>query len=131
MISAVSNVSPLFSSTDSSGAGADALGQDAFLKLLITQIEMQDPLEPMQAQEYVAQLAEFSTVEQLQQANARLGILHQVQGVCQALLLIGRTIATADGEISGVVEGVLFTDGQPMLLVDGCEVDPGDVTQVW
>jgi len=29
------------------------------------------------------------------------------------------------------VEGVLFTDGQPMLLVDGCEVDPGDVTQVW
>ncbi len=92
---------------------------------------MQDPLEPMGSQEYIAQLAQFSALEQLQGANLQLAVLHHVQAVCQALLLIGRTIATGEDGVSGVVEGVSFVDGQPKLIVGGEEVDPGDVTQVW
>ncbi len=131
MITAVSNqpaLSALVSPTDTAG---DELDRNAFLRLLILQIEMQDPLEPMQAHDYLAQLAEFSTVEQLQSTNLQLSILYQAQAVSQALLLIGRNISTGDDGVSGMVDAVVFTDGQPKLIVDGQEVDPGDVTQVW
>jgi len=110
---------------------AEGLGQDAFLKLLVTQIQMQDPMEPMSAQEYVGQLAQFSSVEQLQSANVQLAVLQHMEAVCQALLLIGRTISTGEEGVTGVVEGVTFVEGQPKLVVGEDEVDPGDVTQVW
>jgi len=112
-------------------ATSNTLGQDAFLQLLITQIQMQDPLEPLSGTEYIAQLAEFSTVEQLQTSNLQLSILCQAQVVSQALLLIGRSVATLDGAVSGLVEGVTFSDGQPKLLVGDQEIDPGDVVKVW
>lgn len=112
-------------------SAGDALGRDAFLKLLITQIQMQDPLEPMGAQEYIAQLAQFSSVEQLQNANLQLAILQQMQAVSQAVLLIGHTITTGEDSTSGVVDGVTFADGQPKLLIGDEQVDPGDVSQVW
>ncbi len=107
------------------------LGQDAFLRLLITQIQMQDPLEPLSATEYVAQLAQFSAVEQLQSANLHLEILYQAQAVCQALVLIGRNVSTADDAVTGIVDAVVFSDGQLKLLVGDQEVDPGDIVRVW
>jgi flagellar basal-body rod modification protein FlgD len=131
MITAVSSVNNA-SQPDVFGQGAaGGLGQDAFLKLLVTQIQMQDPMEPMSTQEYVGQLAQFSTVEQLQSANVQLAVLQHMEGVCQALLLIGRTISTGEEGVTGVVEGVTFAEGQPKLVVGEEEVDPGDVTQVW
>ncbi len=108
----------------------DGLGRDAFLKLLLTQIQMQDPFEPMGAQEYVAQLAQFTSLEQLQEANVQLIMLQQMESVSQAMLLIGRTISTGEDGVTGVVEGVKFVDGQPKLLVGDQEVDPGDVVAI-
>jgi len=107
------------------------LGRDAFLRLLVTQIQMQDPLEPLKAQDFIAQLAQFSSVEQLESANLQLRILQHSEATSQALLLIGRSIATGEGGISGIVEAVVFADGQPKLLVGGEQVNPGDVTRVW
>jgi len=131
MITAVSSVNNA-SQPDVFGQGAaEGLGRDAFLKLLVTQIQMQDPMEPMSAQEYVGQLAQFSSVEQLQNANVQLAVLQHMEGVCQALLLIGRTISTGEEGVTGVVDGVTFAEGQPKLIVGEEEVDPGDVTQVW
>ena len=123
---------PVTSETSGPALGPAAqLGQDAFLKLLIVQIQMQDPLEPMSATEYVAQLAQFSVVEQLQTTNLHLGILYQAQAVSQAVLLIGKHVETADGSVSGIVEAVLFSDGQPKLIVGDEQINPGDVVQVW
>jgi len=131
MITAVSSVNNA-SQPDVFGQGAaEGLGRDAFLKLLVTQIQMQDPMEPMSAQEYVGQLAQFSSLEQLQSANVQLAVLQHMEGVCQALLLIGRTISTGEEGVTGVVEGVTFAEGQPKLVVGEEEVDPGDVTKVW
>ncbi len=48
------------------------LGQDAFLKLLITQLQHQDPLTPMENQEFIAQLAQFSSLEKLTEMAASL-----------------------------------------------------------
>ena len=92
---------------------------------------MQDPLEPLSATEYVTQLAQFSTVEQLQNTNLNLSVLCQAQATSQALLLVGHNVATADGGVSGLVEAVVFSDGQPKLLIGGQEVDPSDVVRVW
>jgi len=131
MITAVSSVNNA-SQPDVFGQGAaEGLGRDAFLKLLVTQIQMQDPMEPMSAQEYVGQLAQFSSLEQLQSANVQLAVLQHMEGVCQALLLIGRTISTGEEGVTGVVDGVTFAEGQPKLVVGEEEVDPGDVTKVW
>ncbi|MEZ5284217.1 MAG: flagellar hook capping FlgD N-terminal domain-containing protein [Vicinamibacterales bacterium] len=56
-------------------ASGDALGQDAFLKLLITQLQYQDPTQPQADGEFLAQLAQFSTLEQLQAMNAKLDVI--------------------------------------------------------
>ena len=112
-------------------AGTDDFGQDAFLRLLITQIQMQDPFEPMASQEFVAQLATFSSLEQLKTANFQLAVLQQAEACSQAIMLVGRSIATADGAVSGVVEAVDFASGQPRLIVGDHEVDPADVVRIW
>ena len=130
MLTATSPIKAAEQSGPSLSGGSGTLDRDAFLRLLITQIQMQDPLEPMSAGEYVAQLATFSNLEQLQNANIQLAVLNHVQAVCQAFLLIGRTITTVDNGVSGTVTGITFQDGQPKLLVGDQVVDPGDVVGV-
>lgn len=56
--------------------GSNELGKDAFLQLLVTQLQNQDPLNPQKNEEFVAQLAQFSSVEQLSNANDALGSLY-------------------------------------------------------
>src|SRR4028119_2238475 len=58
------------SSTDR--VGSQELGKDAFLKLMLAQLANQDPTQPQDSQAFVAQLAQFSSVEQLESANQRL-----------------------------------------------------------
>lgn len=63
---------------------ADALGRNAFLNLLITQLQHQDPTQPQADGEFLAQLAQFSTLEQLEQMNKKLdtiaGFFTQMSG---------------------------------------------------
>ena len=54
---------------------ADALGRNAFLNLLVTQLQHQDPTQPQADGEFLAQLAQFSSLEQLQQMNQKLDAL--------------------------------------------------------
>ncbi len=83
------------STTNSSQTGAaaadttmqDALGRDAFMRLLLTQLQHQDPTQPQADGEFLAQLAQFSTLEQLQQVNEKLesmsSFFTQVQSVTE------------------------------------------------
>ena len=83
---------------------------DNFLKLLMAQMKNQDPTEPMKSTEYMAQLATFSQVEQTVQSNAKLDALLASSALSQADSVIGRTVTTADGKISGKVDSVIITD---------------------
>ncbi|MBB3017318.1 flagellar basal-body rod modification protein FlgD [Microvirga lupini] len=83
---------------------------DNFLKLLMAQMKNQDPTEPMKSTEYMAQLATFSQVEQTVQSNAKLDALLASSALSQADGVIGRTVTTADGKISGQVSSVVITN---------------------
>lgn len=91
------------------------LGKEEFLNLLVTQMSYQDPLNPMDGTESIAQLAQFSALEQMQNVNDQIQLLRQDNGMTSALLLQGLDIEamTDIGEThAGVVEGVGWgTDG--------------------
>jgi len=76
-------------------ASDEAMGKDDFLKLLIAQLAAQDPLDPMGAQDFSAQLAQFSGLEQMTNVNTNLEIIQKLETTAQntsALNLIGKTV---------------------------------------
>jgi len=76
-------------------AAGDAMGKDDFLKLLIAQLSAQDPLDPMEAQEFSAQLAQFSGLEQMTNVNSNLEILQKLETALQntsSVNLIGKIV---------------------------------------
>jgi flagellar basal-body rod modification protein FlgD len=103
MTSPINSTSPLTSTTDTpasaaASATAPALGQDAFLKLLMAQLQNQDPLQPTDGTEFVTQLAQFSQVEQSVAQSTTLGnIATQLQGLSNANAsdLVGKTVTVS------------------------------------
>lgn len=98
-----------------------------FLRILTTQLNHQDPLKPMDNQEFIAQLAQFTTLQQTQVTNERLDAMLSVTAANQSVGLIGRTVdvRTATGTTStGQVTALDFTSGEPRLSVS---VDGGSV----
>jgi flagellar basal-body rod modification protein FlgD len=107
-------------------ASRSSLDYDAFLQLLIAQMKNQDPTNPMDPTDQMAQLATFSQVEQSIKANAKLDALLTSSALSQADGIIGRIVTSADGAVSG--EAVAFTvgaDGAVAVLEDGTEVPLG------
>lgn len=106
------------SSTSASASSPNAtLNQADFLKLLVTQMTQQDPLNPESDTDFAAQLAQFSS---LQESTNMAGSLSNMQ----ANSLIGSTVSVSsatnsDTEITGVVTGVDMSDGNPEIQVNG------------
>ncbi|AZN70880.1 flagellar hook assembly protein FlgD [Georhizobium profundi] len=100
------------------------LDYDNFLQLLVAQMRNQDPTEPMDSTQQIAQLATFSQVEQTIQTNRRLEMLLQSSALSEANAVIGRTLTSTDGLTSGVVKEVLLrSDGITAILEDGKKID--------
>ena len=115
------------------------VSQQDFLRILVTQLSFQDPMKPIDNQEFIAQLAQFTNLEQTRLLSGSIDTLLTVQATSQALGLIGRTVevAAAAGPVTGTVTTVTFgSDGQPALSVrqaNGAiltEVNPATVTLV-
>ena len=103
-----------------------SLDYDSFLTLLIAQLKNQDPTEPQDSAEYIAQLATFSNVEQAIKTNAKLDSLMTSFALSQADGIIGRTVTSADGTVSGKVEAIkIITGGAVAVLEGGEEVSLG------
>lgn len=106
-----------------STSSAGNVDYQSFLKLLVAEMKNQDPSNPMDSTQYVAQLASFSSVEQTIQVNNKLADLLQGSAVAQADSLLGHTLTSADGAVSGVVSTVKLTsDGLVAVLEGGTEV---------
>jgi flagellar basal-body rod modification protein FlgD len=96
---------------------------ETFLKLLVAEMKNQDPLNPMQSHEYVAQLAAFSQVEQSIRINQKLEDMMQGQALSQAGSLIGKQVEAMDGSTKGIVREVkIYSDGVVAKLDNGDEV---------
>lgn len=115
--------SAAYSQNTSASEKTSTVSYDNFLKLLMTQMKNQDPTDPMKSTEYMAQLATFSQVEQSVKSNEKLDALLSSFALSQADSVIGRTISSADGTISGKVDSVMITsDGAVAKLSNGDRV---------
>ena len=103
----------------SATSAAAQIGIQDFLKILVAQLGNQDPLKPMDNQEFVTQLAQFTSLQQTQEMNDKLGALIAAQSSMQSVGLLGKTIDvdTPSGPSSGVVSALSFTSGEPRLTV--------------
>jgi flagellar basal-body rod modification protein FlgD len=133
-----------------------ALGKDAFLQLLVTQMQYQDPLDPQDNGEYLAQLAQFSALEQMTNvADGLTNVSNLVSNIDTSVLvgqlshMIGQdlqwsesfTYADAEGnqkvesvKHEGKVKGVSISDGSPTIIAEEkgqtYQVKVGDITRI-
>ena len=89
------------------------------MKILLTQLQFQDPLKPMDNQEFIAQMAQFTTLEVSRQQSDNTETLLAIQSASQALSLIGKEVEVqTDGAAQvGVVTTVAFQGGVPVMTV--------------
>ena len=102
-----------------SAAQSSNIGIQDFLKILTAQLNNQDPLKPVDNQEFVAQIAQFATLEQSRQLNDKIDNMLLVQSSTQSIGLLGKTV---DVNINGVmmsgrVTALALDSGQPLLTV--------------
>jgi len=98
----------------------EAMGKDEFLKILITQLQNQDPTAPMQDKEFIAQMAQFSTLEQMTNMASDFSKLSQLLKSGEAIGSLGKEVSLdlGDGTIQGVVQAVT-RDAVPQVFVNG------------
>ena len=112
---------------------SDALGRDTFLKLMVAQLRNQDPMNPQDSAEFLAQTAQFTSLEKLGEVADQTAQALAAQMAFGASSLVGRTVTYTgeDGtETSGVVQSVRFTADGPMLGVGASQVGINDVVAV-
>lgn len=111
----------------SSKATDPAQMQNDFLKLLVTQVTNQDPMEPLKDSEFIGQIAQFSTLESIEKLNANFTQMLFLQQLTQGSNLIGKNVqyqASGDTEQqTGVVDSVQVVDGKPQLMIAGTAVN--------
>jgi flagellar basal-body rod modification protein FlgD len=132
-VNPVSNTSS-GSSTTPAKTATPTLGKDDFLKLLVGQLQHQDPLAPSDDQQWIGQMAAFSQLEQVSNMAASTQKIVDTLNTNGALSLIGHTVTYLDSSgaaKTGKVDTVDMADGKATLTVDGVAgIDSGSVTQV-
>lgn len=123
------------------GVAQSQLDKDSFMELLVTQLKYQDPLDPSKNEEMLAQLAQFSSLEQMEKLNDNivgLAVLQQSNELMSQLTsssaLIGQTVKYSSGEDGveswGTVDSVKIEEGQALLVIEGEDVPLGYVIEV-
>ena len=117
-----------------------SLGQNAFLQLLAMQMQYQDPLAPQSSSQFVAQLAQFSTLEQMTNVSSEEQTLISAMGgltassqMASATGLLGDTVTVSGNggsPVTGVVTSIASENGQVMLTVSGAPYPLSAVTSV-
>ncbi|MBR1597466.1 MAG: hypothetical protein IJ661_00975 [Lachnospiraceae bacterium] len=106
--SSVSNVAAKNNSSDNK----NTLDKDAFLKLLVTQMQYQDPMEPTSNTEYMSQMAQFSSVEQMQNLTSTITSGQSMSLTGQYVILNVPDAAGNIDQVSGLVDYVTVQDGK-------------------
>lgn len=111
----------------------DALGSEDFMKLLAVQFQSQDPMKPMEDSAFIAQMAQFSALEQSNSLVKEMGLLRADQQNLSASGMLGRNVTVADADglpVTGQVAAIEKTSNGPVLVIDGAKYSLSSVTRV-
>jgi len=121
-VAGVSSTSSSYTGETESRVPTQTLGQDDFLKLLVTQLTSQDPMNPQKDTDFIAQMAQFSALEQSKTLSSSVADLSARQEFSEAAALLGRTVdvsTTGNAVVRGAVTAVHVESGTPSLVVNG------------
>lgn len=124
--SATSNNSNITSSSDAFSNPTGVLNQSDFLKLLVAQIQYQDPMNPQSDTQMAAQMAQFTSLQQATQSTSSLAMI-------QANSLVGSNVTVqvdSQTTATGVVTGVVLNNGTPQVTVGGTNYSLGQITSI-
>ena len=132
----MSNVSSLFNTsgaTGTSSSGGDRfqeLDTQAFLKMMIAELQNQDPMNPMDNAKMLEQISQIRSITSNDALTSSIGALQMGQSMATAAGLIGKTVIGLDvigQEVVGVVDKVAFEDGKPYLFVGQTIIELGNI----
>jgi len=108
------------------------MGRDEFLKLLLTQLANQDPTAPLEDREFIAQMAQFSSLEQMTNMAADFAKLARLLQGAEATSALGKSVEIFDGDniIQGSVQAV-SREENPKIIVNGYYYHWDQVTKVY
>ena len=110
------------------------LGKESFLKLLVTELKHQDPTKPMEDKEFIAQMAQFSSLEQMSNMNKEIKNLLGSSRASEAYGILGKEVDTFDTvkktRVAGIVSSVFYKGEELMLIVGNEEVPMKNVHSV-
>ncbi len=140
-VTGASSATQTQNTNSTAAAQSQDLGKDAFMQLLVSQMRNQDPLSPTNNEDFIAQLAQFSSLEQMEELNDNilgLAVLQQSNALMAQLTdssaLIGKEVRfidpTSGDEMTGQVTSVKIQDGLAVLNIGGDDVPLGNVTEV-
>ena len=118
----------------SASTGGLGLTQNDFLQLLVSQMQNQDPLNPMSSDQFLQEMAAFTQVVDLGQLQQLTQNLVNNEVATQGLQLLGRTVTAIDPssgqQISGTVTMLTMQNGQPVLTIGSAQVPVSSVVSV-
>jgi flagellar basal-body rod modification protein FlgD len=129
---AVTSTGPFGSTQGSTQASGGTADKEMFLQLLVAQMRYQDPMNPTDSSQFLAQSAQFTALEKMQAVADQTAALFSAQLAFGASGLIGRTVSWTDGDATktGTVGSVTFGASGPVLDVDGQQVPIAAVVSV-
>lgn len=110
------------------------LDKDAFLRLLVAQLKNQNPFEPMQSTEFLSQLAQFRSLEQLQNLEKIIADLADMTAANQACSMLGKRVEgrTSTGEErSGIVQSLRRENGKILFILEDGELEMSGITRIY
>ena len=118
------------------GVASSAVNKDEFLKLFVAQLKNQSPLDPLKGHEFIAQLAQFSSVEQLTNLNTSFADEFKFQQLLGGGDLIGRKATYVDtfsggGIGEGVIQGSRITGDTTSVIIDNKEIPISNITGIF
>ncbi|WP_166237967.1 flagellar hook assembly protein FlgD [Paenibacillus turpanensis] len=135
-----SGVWPYYSANNTKTVSADkqkdngALGRDDFMKILVMQLKTQDPTNPLQDREFIAQMAQFSSLEQMMNMSNEFKLFRQ--SLASSSNFIGKTVEWIDSNDSsatvqtGLVEAITMKDNEPFAKIGSKLVSITDIVSV-
>lgn len=118
-----------------SAVASPAVSKDEFLKLFVAQLKNQSPMDPLKGHEFIAQLAQFSSVEQLTSLNASFADTMKFQQLTGGSEFIGKKATFVDPDVGGtsegVIQGAMVLDDSISVVIGNKEIPIANVTGIF